>query len=147
MPPPSFSATIFFLAATLLFATVGATPLPGTPEVVERDLETRAVSLLSTTDISSFTSFTQFAKAAYCQQPKVKNWSCGRKFGLFLFSIVIDVLTVGVSDHLPLCRSLQCSSRISADFDWRRRRWYTILWVSETSAHCLRIDLCLLPTF
>ena len=90
-----FSATsIFFLAVTLLFTSVEASPLPGTPEVGERDIEARGVSLLSTTDISSFTSFTQFARAAYCQQSKVKTWSCGRKFSLFLFSIVIDVLKV-----------------------------------------------------
>jgi len=88
-----FSATsVFLLAATLLFTSVGAIPLPGTSEVAERDLEARAVSLFSTADISSFTSFTQFARAAYCQQSKVKNWSCGRKFSLFLFLIVIDIL-------------------------------------------------------
>lgn len=69
----------FFLAVTLLFASVGAIPLPGISEVAERDLETRGASLLSATTISSFTSFTQFARAAYCQQSKVKNWSCGRK--------------------------------------------------------------------
>ena len=83
------TAYIFYLAAALLFTSTGAIPLPGTSEVDERDLETRAVSLLSAADISGFTPFTQFARAAYCQQPKVKNWSCGGRSS-FPFSIVID---------------------------------------------------------
>ncbi|KAF9644329.1 alpha/beta-hydrolase [Thelephora ganbajun] len=73
-----FSTTsVFFLAAALLSASVGAIPLPGTPEVAESNIETRTVNLLSAADISSLTSFTQFARAAYCQQSKVESWSCG----------------------------------------------------------------------
>ena len=89
-----FSTTsFFFLAAALLFASIGAVPLPGIPEVAERDLETRAVSAMVAADISSFTPFTQFARAAYCQPSKVMNWNCGRELGSSLL-IVIDVLTI-----------------------------------------------------
>lgn len=76
---------IFFLAVALLLASAGAIPIPETPEVAERDLETRAVNVLSTADISSFTTFTQFARAAYCQPSKIKNWSCGRKLAYSRF--------------------------------------------------------------
>ena len=105
--------SVLFLAATLLFASVEAIPLPGTPEVAERDLEARTVSVLSTTDISSFTPFTQFARAAYCPQSKVNNWSCGRELGLFPVLIVIGPLTSFAS-----YRSLQCYLWIRTDFDW-----------------------------
>ena len=74
---------IFYLAAALLFASVRATPLPDISEIDERGLETRGVSLLSAADISGFTPFTQFARAAYCQQSKVKDWSCGGELSLF----------------------------------------------------------------
>ena len=86
MLSPLFSTTSnFILVATLLFASVEAIPLPGIPEVAERNLETRAVNVVSATDISGFTPFTQFARAAYCQPSKIKNWSCGRELGSFHF--------------------------------------------------------------
>ena len=50
----------------------------------KRDLEARAVSLLSLIDLSSFTSFTQFTRAAYCPQSTIKNWNCRGKLSLFL---------------------------------------------------------------
>lgn len=68
---------ITLLAAALFFASVGAIPLPEVSEVAERDLETRSVTLLSAASISNFTPFTQFARAGYCPQSKVKTWSCG----------------------------------------------------------------------
>lgn len=74
------TAYVFFLAAVLLFTSAAAIPVPGVVNVEERALEARVVSVLSAADISAFTSFTQFARAAYCQQSRVKNWSCGRKF-------------------------------------------------------------------
>ena len=73
----------FLLTVPLLFASVGAIPLPGIPEAVERDLEARTVNVLAAADISNFTPFTQFARAAYCQPSKIKNWSCGRELSLF----------------------------------------------------------------
>ncbi|KAF9785227.1 Alpha/Beta hydrolase protein [Thelephora terrestris] len=66
--------SITFLAAALSFSSVGTVPLP---EIAERDLETRAVTVLSATSVSNFAPFTQFARAAYCQQSKVQTWSCG----------------------------------------------------------------------
>ena len=50
----------------------------------KRDLEARAVGLLSLIDLSGFTSFTQFMRAAYCPQSKIKNWNCRGKLSLFL---------------------------------------------------------------
>lgn len=77
------STTSFLLAVALLLTSVGATPLHGIPEIAERSLETRAVTRMSAADISSFTPFTQFARAAYC--PRVGSWSCGGKLNLFRF--------------------------------------------------------------
>ena len=86
MLSPFFStASKFIIAVTLLSASVEALPLPGIPEVAERNLETRAVKIVSATDISSFTPFTQFARAAYCQPSKIKNWNCGRELSSFPF--------------------------------------------------------------
>lgn len=113
-----FSTTpvFFLLAATLLFTAVGAIPLPADLEVAERGLEARAVSLLSSTDISGFTSFTQFARAAYCPQSKVKNWSCGGRLSLF------PGCDGECCSYFRIRRSLQRCSRIPTDFDrWERR--------------------------
>ena len=70
---------ITLLATVLFFASAGAMPLPEVSEVAERDLEARSVTLLSAASISNFTPFTQFARAAYCPQSKVKTWNCGGK--------------------------------------------------------------------
>ena len=86
MLSPFFSATSnFLLAVALLFSSAEAIPLPGIPEVGERNIETRAVNIVSATDISTFTPFTQFARAAYCQPSKIKNWSCGGESNSFTF--------------------------------------------------------------
>lgn len=83
---PSFSkASKTLLLATLLSSSVWASPIPEPePEAapsknveVERDLVSRAVTALSSADISSYTPFTQFARAAYCDPAKVKTWTCG----------------------------------------------------------------------
>jgi hypothetical protein len=74
---------ITFLAITLLFTSVGALPLPEIPEAAKRDLEARAVTLMSAATISDFTPFTQFARVAYCPQSKVNTWSCGGELSPF----------------------------------------------------------------
>ncbi|KAI0335878.1 alpha/beta-hydrolase [Cubamyces sp. BRFM 1775] len=38
----------------------------------------RSVTALSSSQLSSFAPFTQFARAAYCDSSKVKNWQCGQ---------------------------------------------------------------------
>ena len=79
-PPPFFSLLLPSFSPLLEHF-----PLPALSvlEVTERGLEARAVSLLSPTDMSGFTSLTQFARAAYCPQSKIKNWGCGGKLSLF----------------------------------------------------------------
>jgi len=85
-------ASKFLLLATLVSSSVWASPIPEPePEAapsenveVERDLVPRAVAALSSADISSYTPFTQFARAAYCDPAKVKTWTCGgESFGRF----------------------------------------------------------------
>jgi len=82
MFPLSFpKASKFLLLASLVSLSVWASPVPepgpsGDVEV-ERDLVPRAVTALSSADISSFTPFTQFARAAYCDPAKVRTWTCG----------------------------------------------------------------------
>jgi len=95
---PSFSTT--FLATVLLFTFVGAMPFPEIPEVAERDLETRAATLMSAASISNFTPFTQFARAAYCQQSQVKTWSCGGPCNAI--PGFQPTLTGGDGDSIPL---------------------------------------------
>ncbi|RDX53274.1 alpha/beta-hydrolase [Lentinus brumalis] len=41
-------------------------------------LAERSVTALSSSQLSAFAPFTQFARAAYCPSDKVKNWSCGQ---------------------------------------------------------------------
>jgi len=82
MFPLSFSkASKFLLLATLVSPLVWASPVPEpTPSEnveVERDLVPRAVTALSSADISSYIPFAQFASAAYCEPAKVKAWNCG----------------------------------------------------------------------
>lgn len=81
---PSFSkASKTLLLATLLSSSVWASPIsepeaaPSKNVEVERDLVSRGVTALSSVDISSYTPFTQFARAAYCDPAKVKTWTCG----------------------------------------------------------------------
>lgn len=38
----------------------------------------RSVTALSSSQLASFAPFTQFARAAYCDSSKVKNWQCGQ---------------------------------------------------------------------
>jgi len=80
----SFLFTVIYFLTTALIFESGRCGFrsPAIPEVVERVLESRAVSLMSATDISSFTPYTQFARAAYCQQSQGKNWSCGGELSL-----------------------------------------------------------------
>ncbi|KAI0824923.1 alpha/beta-hydrolase [Trametes gibbosa] len=66
--------SLFSLAAASLFVlTAGAAALPAPPLAREAD----AVSVVSSVDPSSFTPFTQFARAAYCDSSKVLSWTCG----------------------------------------------------------------------
>ena len=91
MFPLSFTEVLkLLLLATLVSSSVWASPAPE-PEAeaksleVERDLVSRAVTALSSVDISGYTSFTQFARAAYCDPAKVKTWTCGGGyFGRFM---------------------------------------------------------------
>src|SRR6266478_5525940 len=77
--PSVFSrASKLFLLETFVFLSVWASPIPG-PEPdaaeVEMGLIPRAVSALSSTDISSIPPFTQFARAAYCSPAKMRTWT------------------------------------------------------------------------
>jgi hypothetical protein len=71
-----------FLLGTLVSSPVWAFPVPepeaAPSENIERDLVTREVTPLSAEDISSYTPFTQFARAAYCG-PTVP-WTCGGEY-------------------------------------------------------------------
>jgi len=62
---------MFALLSLLCVAIVAVTAAP----VVE--LNKRSVTPLSTSQLSSFAPFTQFARAAYCSTSSLKNWSCG----------------------------------------------------------------------
>lgn len=43
-------------------------------------LARRSVTALSATELSSFTPFTQFARAAYCSTSRLSGWNCGGAF-------------------------------------------------------------------
>ncbi|KAF9451947.1 alpha/beta-hydrolase [Macrolepiota fuliginosa MF-IS2] len=60
-------SSLFSLCALVLL--VAAVPMA--------KLDKRAVTPLSSTDLSSLAPFTQFARAAYCPTDVLKNWSCG----------------------------------------------------------------------
>jgi len=82
MFPLSFSkASEFLLLASVVSLSVWAYPVPepGTSENVgvEGDLVPSVVTALSSAEISSYTPFTQFARAAYCNPAKVRTWTCG----------------------------------------------------------------------
>lgn len=76
-------ASKLFLLATFVSISVWAFPTPGPQREVipnvgaKRDLVARTVTTLSGADISSYTPFTQFARAAYCDPTKIKTWTCG----------------------------------------------------------------------
>ena len=109
MFPLSFSrASKLFLLAAAVSSSVWASPVPGpgpsavpTENVeVERDLVPRAVTALSIADISSYSPFTQFARAGYCDPAKVRTWTCGGEY-----SLVFDP-ALGF-DEQNFCRCLQ----------------------------------------
>ena len=82
MFPLSFSKTSkFLLLASSVSLSVWASPVPKpSPSEnvgVEGDLAPSVVTALSSTEISSYTPFTQFARAAYCDPTKLKTWTCG----------------------------------------------------------------------
>ncbi|KAF9644679.1 alpha/beta-hydrolase [Thelephora ganbajun] len=82
---PFAQASKFLLLVALVSSLVWASPISvPEPEVppsenveVERGLVPRAVVALSSAEISSYTPFTQFARAAYCDPTKVRTWTCG----------------------------------------------------------------------
>ncbi|KAH9485060.1 Lipase [Psilocybe cubensis] len=44
---------------------------------IPTNLQGRSVTALSSSELSGFAPFTQFARAAYCPTSKLQNWSCG----------------------------------------------------------------------
>ncbi|KAF9785804.1 alpha/beta-hydrolase [Thelephora terrestris] len=82
---PYFKAPKPFLLAILVSTPVWTSPTPGPGRTatlsrsggVKWDLVPRTVTTLSSEDISSYTPFTQFARAAYCDPAIIENWTCG----------------------------------------------------------------------
>lgn len=73
-----------------------------------------AVTVLSSAQLSAFSPYTQFARAAYCPSSKLTNWNCG---GMFCESFLHRPL----SSHL--CRGLHGQLRFSGhSYGWRWRR-------------------------
>ncbi|KAL0946173.1 hypothetical protein HGRIS_012436 [Hohenbuehelia grisea] len=60
-----FNVALFGVLAALLGSVVQAAPTK------------RSVTALSTSELSSFAPFTQFARAAYCPTSKLQGWQCG----------------------------------------------------------------------
>ncbi len=69
--PTTFEVTmrLFTTAFSVLALAAAALAAP---------LAERSVTALSSSQLSAFAPFTQFARAAYCPSDKVKNWSCGQ---------------------------------------------------------------------
>ncbi|THH14002.1 hypothetical protein EW146_g6281 [Bondarzewia mesenterica] len=62
-----------FTSLALLVISGGVSALPTASTVFARD----GVTTLSTTQLSAFAPFTQFARAAYCDPSKIEGWNCG----------------------------------------------------------------------
>lgn len=64
-----------FITFVLLVSLVGTL---GAPAI----LESRSITPLSIDQLSAFSPYTQFARAAYCSTASLKTWSCGGKSNL-----------------------------------------------------------------
>ncbi|KAH9055746.1 Alpha/Beta hydrolase protein [Lactarius vividus] len=84
----------------LLWSSVFALVLVGL--VYAALVKRQAITLLSSSQISSYAPFTHFASTAYCNPSTTINWSCG-------------------------CQ-LPSKPQLPASGVWRRWRWDTILW-------------------
>lgn len=125
MFPPSFLEPFrLLLLATLFSSLVGASPTrrlkpeayPSDGVEAKRDLFPRTVTILSNADISSYSPFTQFARAAYCGPERVKTWTCGGKSS----AAGNSVPTIYLASRRCF-RRLQCKSWFPADVNWRQR--------------------------
>lgn len=67
------------LSLLALSGTVGAVAVPH--PIYQRDtasfINPSAVTTLSSSDLSSFLPYEQFAKVAYCSLDKITQWTCG----------------------------------------------------------------------
>ena len=70
-----------FLASAFIASLTGVLAAPVTPVAPEADvIAARALTTLSATQISSYTPYTQLARAAYCEPTKITGWNCGGKW-------------------------------------------------------------------
>lgn len=87
--------------AALLITAVSTAALPRTRNDVARvDISSRSVTTLTSSQLSAFTPFTQFARAAYCDPSVITGWTCGgtcplhfvalRLFGSFWLTLMFD---------------------------------------------------------
>ena len=87
-----FLGLLYVLA---LSSTGGAVAVPS--PIHGRDeasfLDPSAVTTLSSSDLSSFLPYEQFARAAYCSLDAITQWTCGGRFNLHTFvSLLTDTL-------------------------------------------------------
>lgn len=116
------------LASSLVWVSVPVpknNPKAAPSENVERDLVTGPVTALSIEAISTYTPFTQFARAAYCNPKEIRTWTCGEYLDRFVSTsyprwILIDenldacranpefqpTLTGGNGANVPYCASV-----------------------------------------
>ncbi|EIM81619.1 alpha/beta-hydrolase [Stereum hirsutum FP-91666 SS1] len=66
----------------LLITAVSTAALPprtrnGATDIARVDISSRSVTTLTSSQLSAFTPFTQFARAAYCDPSVITGWTCG----------------------------------------------------------------------
>jgi hypothetical protein len=79
----------FFVLAALLARLALALPAPVMP-ITFRARDDNATTPVTKDQLAAFTSFTQFARAAYCPSDKLTDWKCGGEFGRYRLNKMLN---------------------------------------------------------
>lgn len=62
-----------------------------------------AVTTLSSSDLSSFLPYEQFARATYCSLDKITQWTCGGEYDMYIFAALLaDAIHRGLLCYIQL---------------------------------------------
>jgi hypothetical protein len=73
----SFQHIVVFASRIMVFLRYSASALALVGLVSAASVKRQAITPLSSSQISSYTAFTNFASTAYCKPSTTLNWSCG----------------------------------------------------------------------
>lgn len=87
-----FFRSSFSSLAALLITAVSTAALPprtrnGATDIARAAISSRSVTTLTSSQLSAFAPFTEFARAAYCDPSVITGWTCGGTCPLYFVTL------------------------------------------------------------